>query len=491
MKKVVFFIFALTLIGAHPAETGTLFPVTEYATPDEAAQAVANRVTLLLHNAGANITAAVLAEDQVSDSIISGIVRRLSDSGRVIVIDRAQAGATMSKSTKNGTELAQEVMAQLKLQGLIVVRSWPGEGRDLLAVRIFTRSAAAPETMLVALKQERGQEDGKKAQPLIAPAALRLELAANYELPIAARYMAVIDLEGDGVLEYAFSDGKRLYLYRRDNAAWKSIWTGDTGDDFHYYLDAGDMNGNERPEIFVVAMKAGKVVTTAYEEKGGAVQAIAEIPGFARVLARPGRGLSLLRQDFDKDTYFAGTPRIATWSAGRYVEGEEFLLPKGIGLYDFVLADFGEQSPLLVSTESEGHAAVYSRGALVWKSEEWYRGAETVLVEESKDIYSTLRKVAIRGRLIAADLTGRGRGYVVFPKNKKVIFGPNEGAFHVFAWTGARLERIASLQDLPGPVLDMQAMSTAKDGSFIYVLSQVEGGMFSGPGARLLVYQVL
>ena len=112
-------------------------------------------------------------------------------------------------------------------------------------------------------------------------------------------------------------------------------------------------------------------------------------------------------------------------------------------------------------------------------------------MEESKDIYSTLRKVAIRGRLIAADLTGRGRGYVVFPKNKKVIFGPNEGAFHVFAWTGARLERIASLQDLPGPVLDMQAMSTAKDGSFIYVLSQVEGGMFSGPGARLLVYQVL
>lgn len=493
MKKVAVTAFLFFLAGAYPAASGSLIPVIEHEEPGAAVQAIVSKASQAHLKGEATIPAAVLAEDQASGGIVTSIVQGLSESGRFIVVDRTQVEAAVVKSSRRGADLAQDVMNGLKLQALIIVRSWPMDGQDLLAVRIFYRKAVGePETLLFSIRQENGRADRKQSQPSITPASIRLDPADSYDIPVTMRYMAILDLDRDGTVEYVFSDGKKLYLFRRDNSTWKSIWTGGAQDERHYYLDAADVNGNGKPEIVVAGMRSGKVVTTVYEASGGVVEAIAEISGFARILARPGSGPVLLRQDHDRNGYFTGTPRLVPWSAaGGFTDDEEFPLPRGVGLFDFVPARFGEQVPLLVATSSDDRATVYSRGALVWKSEELYWGAETVLVEESQDAYSVQRKKTIKSRLIALDLTGTGREYVIFPKNKKVLFGANEGAFHVLAWTGARLERMTSVQDLPGPVLDMQATGGVNKESFIYVLVQVEGGIFSGPSSRLLVYRVL
>jgi hypothetical protein len=80
----------------------------------------------------------------------------------------------------------------------------------------------------------------------------------------------------------------------------------------------------------------------------GTYRRVADIPIFLRKVNYPGRGVMLIGQDYDPVKFFAGKPKEYTWSGGKFVPGPELSLPKGLTLYGFTFADFGEQNRLVV-----------------------------------------------------------------------------------------------------------------------------------------------
>ena len=226
----------------------------------------------------------------------------------------------------------------------------------------------------------------------------------------------------------------------------------------------------------------------------------------------PGRGNVLIGQDSTPENFFAGSPREYAWSGSAFVPGVPFSLPKGVDLYSFVIADFGEGRPNLISFDKDRHLVVYVGDTAIWKSEEKYLAVDTVLTKPLSGLDAAVGKdptaldysfqtsttyvdkdrlVRISGRLIAADLSGSGRDDLVVSKNTPaaILGGFKDGELAVLAWTGTRLEPRWSVKDLSGPVLDIQVSRGEKAGAQVNGLVQTSGGVFGKDKMRVEKYE--
>jgi hypothetical protein len=204
--------------------------------------------------------------------------------------------------------------------------------------RIFySQDAGLLDTIVATVDLKSKKDVLGEIQPFFIP--VREERSITPELPFDSRYFTAADFEGDGKLEYAFSDGSKLHLYRQEAAGWREVWTetvppasvstgtGDTGMKVtresiqHINIDSADINGNGKPEIFVTAMLNGKVFSYVVEFQDGAFRRIADVPGFLRVVSYPGKSLMLLGQDYDPKTFYSGQPKLYSWQEGKYVPG--------------------------------------------------------------------------------------------------------------------------------------------------------------------------
>ena len=64
--------------------------------------------------------------------------------------------------------------------------------------------------------------------------------------------MEITDMDGDGQLEYIFTDGLDLFIFHKDNTLFKCIWsTHFSIDSFENFIYTGDMNRDGVKEIYV------------------------------------------------------------------------------------------------------------------------------------------------------------------------------------------------------------------------------------------------
>lgn len=436
--------------------------------------------------------------------VISALAQRLGESGRFSVLDAAKVDAFLKDKKQRDETLVKEMGRAFSLDVVAAVGVYPSEGKLLVTTRLFYPDDSRPFETLVAMLDPRYQKQPLgEVRPFFAPVKEKVESTA--ELSFAARYFAVADLDGDGKLEYVFSDGTRLHIYRLEPAGWHEVWTEaappSTSDVQHIYLDAADVNGDGKPQIFVTSMVDGRIVSSVVAFKDGSYRRIAELPVFLRVLSYPGRGVMLIGQDYDPVTFFSGRPKQYVWSDGKFVPGAEFALPKGVNLYGFTFADFGEPNLLLVAIDESSHLQVYSRDTVIWKSEERYPEVDTIVYKPVTGVDAVLAKQAyerdkahrvfIRGRVMALDIDGNGKDEVLVPKNiPGLLFGGFKDAeMDDLGWTGARLEQRWNIKDIPGAVLDYQILRDEKGDVQILALVKTGGGLFSKQGARVIVYQ--
>jgi len=74
----------------------------------------------------------------------------------------------------------------------------------------------------------------------------------------------------------------------------------------HINIDVADINGAGRPQIFVTAMRSGKVISYVLEFYDGSCRRIVEMPGFLRVVKYPGKGYVLIGQDYNASSFYLG-----------------------------------------------------------------------------------------------------------------------------------------------------------------------------------------
>lgn len=469
------------------------------------------------------INTAIIPIREEHPEIIRTLAERLNEFGRFNVLDTGKVDAFVKNSKSKDAALVREVGTAFGLDAVISMGIYPSEGRLMVTARIFyTEDASQLDTLVAMLSLTSRKEALGEIKPFFTP--IKEEKTATPELPFLARYFATGDFEGDGKIEYAFSDGTRLHVYRNDPSGWREIWTeivsnNDRGGPTmewqglttvtqpgtsieHINLESADINGNGRPELFVTAMMNGKVFSYVVEFQDGAYRRIAEAPGFFRVVHYPGKGIILLGQAYDPVTFYAGQPKQYTWSQSTYVSGPDVQLPKGLGIYGWTFANLGDRQPLLVALDDDDLLQVYSGETLVWKSAERYAVVDNYVYKPVTGVAAVLSKqaaqsdksqrVRLRGRVLAVDVNSNGKDQIILPKNITGGFvgGFSSAQLEGLAWTGARLDPVWSIKDIPGPVFDFRFMQQEQSGVRINALVKTKGGLFSKDRQQVMSYLV-
>lgn len=438
--------------------------------------------------------------------VVDSIADRLKEIGRFSVLDKDTVAAFMKDRQKLDGALVRDLSKAHHLEVVAAIGVYPADGGKLVVTtKLFYADDAKPLDTLVSLVDVRTKRDALgDVKPFFAPT--KEETSAVTDLQFDARLFVMADMDGKGSSQYIFSDGKKLHIHRLGITGWREEWTEpvlpNAGEIQQFSLDAADINGNGRPELFVTAMENGKVVSHVIEFRDGMYQRIADIPGFLHVLSAPGKGRILVGQDYNQNTFFAGKPKQYAWADGKYVPGAELPLPAGVGLYGFVYAAMGEANPFLIALDDKDQLRVYSDSTIIWKSEEKYpaigiavakpvTGIDEMLSSTVSD-YSKKPRVRIPGRLMAMDLNNDGREEIVLPKNggESLLKGYTQAEFVALGWTGARLEQRWSVKDVSGAVLDYQIVQGKDTGMQITALIMIPGGLLKKDILRVMSYTV-
>jgi hypothetical protein len=447
--------------------------------------------------------------------IIQGLAERLKEIGRFTVLDSEKVAAFLSDKKQRDASLIKEMGRTFSLDMVLTVEIIPSESKYLATTRIFYADDARQLDTIVAMLDLRTKRDALgEVKPFFAPP--REEKQEIADLPFDAQLFAAADLEGTGSLQYLFSDGAKIHIFKHGTSGWREEWvekiTYASSEMQHFNLDVADINGNGRPEIFVTGMLNGKVISYVIEFKEGVYQRIADAPGFFRVVDASGKGGILIGQGYDPVSFFSGQPKQYVWLDGKYVPTLEFPLPNGVDLYGFAYARLEGTSPFLVALSDKDQLIVYSNDAMIWKSEEQYptvertvlkpetgidallappsTGISALLEPSSKELDNKILKVKIRGRVCAVDLNGDGRDEILLPKNSGATFisGHKQAEFVDLGWTGARLEQRWNIRDIPGAVLDYQIVRQQGSGAQVLVLVKTYGGLFAADHVRVMSF---
>jgi len=447
--------------------------------------------------------------------IIQGLAERLNEFGRFSVLGNEKVAVFIKDRKQRDSALVREMGTVFGLDAVISLGIYPSsDGKQMVTARIFyTEDASQLDTIVAMLDLKAGKQSLGELRPFFVP--FKNEKRITPELPFIARYFVTGDFDGNGNLEYAFLDAARLHIYRLEPTGWREVWTEttpaanqisseDPAAGIQYInLDAADMDGDGRPELFITAMLDGKVSSYVMKFQDGTFRRIADVPGFLRIINYPGRGVILIGQDYDPAKFFAGKPKQYTWSGGKYVPGPELPLPKGLTLYGFTFADFGEQNPLLVAFDDEDRVIVYTKDVPLWKSEEKYSVVNTYVYKPVTGIAAAIskpaaesdnksRRVRLRGRILALDFNNDGRDEILLPKNigESFLSAYSGAELHGLRWTGARLDEAWGIKDLPGPVLDFQVIWQDQTSAQIITLIKIKGGFFTKDREQVMIFSV-
>jgi len=468
------------------------------------------------------ISIAILPLREDRPDIIQTLGERLNEFGRFEVLAQPKVTAFLKDKKQRDATLVREMGNAFVLDAVVTVSILSSEGKYLTTSRIFYTDEMKPLDTIVSMLSLSTKRDAfGEVRPFFAPVVVPAAAAAPKEakmpdLPLQARYVALADLDGDGALEYVFSDAKKLAVYRLESAGWKEVWTESVPSKEksmqQVAIVAADINGNGRPEIFVTRMLDGRPSSYAVELQDGSYRRIAEVPGFLRALMVPGRGEVLIGQASTPEAFFSGEVREYVWSGGTYAPGAPLQLPKEANVYNFILGNLGDQRPLLVLLDSDNRLAVYAGDTAVWRSEEKYYTVDTTVVLPPSGVDSVVgrvpgdleiatatgaadsvrdRQVKITGRMLVCDIDGNGTEEIVLPKNTSLglLGGYKAGTLEGLGWTGSRLEPRWVVKDPPGPVLDIQVMRRESGKIAVYALVQTSGGVFSRNKFRLERYE--
>lgn len=434
--------------------------------------------------------------------IIQALAGRLKESNRFTVLDGEKGAAFLNDKKQRDASLIKAMGKTFNLDVVLTVEVHPSDSKYLVTTGIFYADDARRLDTIVAMLDLRTKRDALgEVNPFFAPT--KEEKSDMLELAFDARLFAAADLEGTGSLQYVFSDGAKLHIFKQWPSGWREEWVETIAypsrEMQHFNIDVADMNGNGRPEIFVTGMLNGTVISYVIEFKDGVYQRIADVPGFLRVVASSRKGSILLGQGYNPVSFFSGQPMHYVWLDGKYVPTTEFPLPKGVDLYGFAYADAGEASPLVVALDGKDQLQVYSNGVTIWKSEEKYPAVGNTVIKPLTGIDAMLtpsaeidktRKVKISGRVFTVDLNGDGREEILLPKNSGATFlnDHQEAEFIGLGWTGARLEQRWNITDVPGAVLDYQVVRQQGSGAQVLAIVMTPGGLFAADRYRLIRY---
>jgi hypothetical protein len=156
--------------------------------------------------------------------ISNGLAERLGELGRFTVLGKDKVAVFLKDRKQRDATLIKDMGSAFTLDAVVALGTYPSEGKYLVTARIFTVDDAKPiDTIMALLNLTSKRESLGEVRPFFAP--VKDVSGKMPDLPLAARFFAIADLDGDGAVEYVLSDEKKLSIYRPEKSEWKMVWT--------------------------------------------------------------------------------------------------------------------------------------------------------------------------------------------------------------------------------------------------------------------------
>jgi hypothetical protein len=269
------------------------------------------------------------------------------------------------------------------------------------------------------------QESAKVPEGQSGPRPLSsLKLTGQFPIPKAQiRSFEVADLDRDGTLEWIVLERKKISVFSRVQGTMvlKDRLNAPIGETF-YKVSAGDINGNGRPEIYIITLY-GQVTRTSVWEWSGSFTLLFRLPGNLRVWKDPlNKKATLLFQECKAEGPFSGPIYLMAYDKGGNVFRKESLESlKTVQLSTLTFIDLDQDGIMeYLGLDNGSFLCVWDRnGKNLWKSKEPIGGTNNAIILEGAednppDIdYST----PLNSGLIIMDIDRDGQNEIIAVRN--------------------------------------------------------------------------
>ncbi|MGE4580333.1 MAG: FG-GAP repeat domain-containing protein [Desulfuromonadales bacterium] len=284
--------------------------------------------------------------------------------------------------------------------------------------------------------------------------------------------VAVADFDGDGQQEVAVALPTSIQVGRNVQGTYQPVAEVDLGlGQSVLTIDALDLNGNGRPEIYLTAVRDDMLMSRVVEWQGGGFKMVDKhLPWYLRTVTLPGEGRVLLGQRRgDTSTDYSGPIFRLRFEKGDWKAGEALSLPKGVSLFGFTPFTGANGEELVALLKTTGKLVVLSKkGKTLWESEALYGGSEIYAERPdpmSDPILKTPRYVFIPPRL---EVDGQGHLLVTAHEGSRFLSRSptfNKGRVRAMVWDGRTLYEAWHSQERDGYLSDFSLGDVDNDGA--------------------------
>jgi len=444
----------------------------------------------------------------------------LSKTGRFEILEERRLRATLAaeKMAKfesfNDPAILQVLTEKLKVNALALGKLTPLPQGTFLDVQVISAATGRPLTLAsvevkaFAPRYATVPPPGYPMPPTARPGVLGPEFIKGPELPFKGRAMAVGDFTGDGKKKVAVTDGEVIYIYAFDKGTSRQIWAQpDKRGNNIIALDAADINGNGKAEIFVTNYYGGRLTSYVLEYKGGDFVRVWDKVGlFFRVLPLGEGGKDqLYAQKSGTDKLFTPPIRQYVWSGGSYKEGPILVSLDNLTLYGFTIGDvFNDGSRNLVLIDQGDRLQVYDlEGHRRYRSTDHYGGSEASLefrplgAAASPNVGDPAETIVLQGRVYLQTSRSDGKKDLILWKNIpsagylfKNLKLYERSKLYDLRWDGLSFQTVWESREMDGYISDYSLVDLDGDGQLELVALLVQSRLLETPRTTIVVYKL-
>ena len=320
------------------------------------------------------------------------------------------------------------------------------------------------------------------------------------------------DIDGKPGQEIVFVSKNKGSVYQVVEGTFRKIggFKGKSGQAF-IAVDAADINGNGRAEIFVTSLYGVDSNQTlrsfVLEWNGSRFDTLVEKSNwYYRVIDMPARGKILVGQERGRSSIFKAGIFELNWSNGTYNPAQELTLPGGMNIFGFAYGDaLNDGRNMLLTFNRRHRIQIYDDlGKKVYSGKDPLGGTPAYILHPAANQSGSNDATAVRvrsrtylrQRLFVTDLDGDGINEVVTTANRELagnylerLKTYKEGRIHFLVWGGAELQSRLKTQEFDGYISDFTIADLDGDGLGEIAFSVViKTGSMVGTTPKSVIY---